>query len=46
VYELEDTCGVYEHVNVIYMCYLLLNVIYIYIMHLGAFSIANAPRPN
>jgi hypothetical protein len=34
VYELVDTCGVYEHVDVIYMCYLLLHVdivIYIYI---------------
>jgi hypothetical protein len=47
VYELVDTCGVYEHVDVIYMCYLLLHVIlsYIYIdtkMHPGAFCIANA----
>jgi hypothetical protein len=31
VYELMDTCGVYEHVDVIYMCYLLLHVILSYI---------------
>jgi hypothetical protein len=31
VYELVDTCGVYEHVDVIYMCYLLLHVILLYI---------------
>jgi hypothetical protein len=31
VYELVDTCGVYELVDVIYMCYLLLHVILSYI---------------
>jgi hypothetical protein len=37
VYELVDTCGVYDHVDVIYMCYLLLHVMlsYIYVCQCG-----------
>jgi hypothetical protein len=31
VYELVDTCGVYELVDVIYICYLLLHVVLSYI---------------
>jgi hypothetical protein len=46
VYELVDTCGVYEHVDVIYMYYLLLHIYIPRVFHTQGMEYYSIPGPT